>query len=92
MTASTLNVWVQKKAPNDDGWIDIISFDQLSAAGSRIVEFTAAGNEQSTPSNGSLAAGTIRTCLPGNEWAIAYSVGNAGGGTATFDVYADFFE
>jgi len=91
MTASTLNVWLQKRLPDDSNWIDIASFDQLSAAGNRLVEITAAGNAQHTPTDGSLAAGTVLTVNLGEEWSLSFSVGNAGGGTANFAVWADFF-
>jgi len=92
ITASTVNVWIQKKLPDDTTWQDIAAFDQLTAVGSRTIEIVSAGNAQHTPVNGSLSAGTVLTANLGNEWAIAYSVGNAGGGTATFAVFADFSE
>lgn len=92
-STSVLNVWIQKRAPDSTSWIDIIAFKTLTATGSITAEFTSAGNDMFTPTDGTLAAGTIQTCMIGSEWAISWSVGNdTHGGTATFAIYADFYE
>ena len=89
LAGTSVNVWIQKLLPDNSTWMDIISFTQQTGTGDTVMEIVAAGNAEHTPADGGLAAGTVLTANLGQKWAVSWS---ATGGTATFGVFADFFE
>ena len=92
--SGTLNVYVQRKLPDDTTYDDIAAFAQWTTAvftttGTYTLSFVDAGNTLNQQKSSALTAGTALATHFGSHWRIAYTIGGSGG-TSTFGVYGDF--
>jgi hypothetical protein len=89
-TSPTLNVYLQKLSPDGSTWQDIASSVQITAAGNQSLTAISASTAPFTPTDATLAAGTLKLASMGSQWRIKYVLAGTNP-SFTFGVYGNFY-
>ena len=94
--SGTLNVYVQKRLPDDTTYGDIAAFSQWATAvfttsGGKTLSFVNGGNTLLTETEAALTANTVNTVHFGSYWRVKYVIAGTNA-TVTFGVTGSFRE